>query len=83
MSLLAYFDSVKESKGFSLIALIDPDGKTEEQIIQILTNVNQSSFDAIFIGGSTLNPSDFIKGVDIISSNTDLKIIIFRCSACS
>tara|TARA_Y100001970_G_scaffold202766_1_gene246854 strand:- start:121 stop:861 length:741 start_codon:yes stop_codon:yes gene_type:complete len=80
MNLISFFDSVEKSRGFVLIALIDPDKKTMQDLMRIVDNVNNSNFDAIFVGGSTLSESDFKKAIDLIKHNTNLKVIIFPSS---
>ena len=68
----------QKSKDFCLFALIDPDEKNNNRIDIILDNVHKNEFDAILLGGSTINNDiSYKNNVAYIKSNTNLPIILF------
>tara|TARA_B100002052_G_scaffold233932_2_gene217061 strand:+ start:14080 stop:14817 length:738 start_codon:yes stop_codon:yes gene_type:complete len=58
-------------------ALIDPDLKNDSKLDKILNNINQSEFDAILVGGSSIEDNKFEDRVKYIKSSTDLSVILF------
>ena len=58
-------------------ALIDPDLKNDSKLDRILNNINQSEFDAILVGGSSIEDNKFEDRVKYIKSSTDLTVILF------
>ena len=58
-------------------ALIDPDLKNDSKLDRILNNINQSEFDAILVGGSSIEDNKFEDRVKYIKSSTDLSVILF------
>tara|TARA_Y100000996_G_scaffold346772_1_gene284992 strand:- start:1534 stop:2271 length:738 start_codon:yes stop_codon:yes gene_type:complete len=58
-------------------ALIDPDLKNDSKLDRILNNINQSEFDAILVGGSSIEDNKFEDRVKHIKSSTDLSVILF------
>ena len=76
-----FLDNASKDKGFSLIALIDPDKKNDSKLDKILSKIQKSRFNAIFIGGSKIADNHFSKRVKYIKSKTNLPIILFPGSS--
>ena len=74
-------DNAIKNNGFALIALIDPDKKNDSKLDNILSVINKSHFDAIFIGGSKIVDNQFSKRVRYIKSKTALPLILFPGSS--
>ena len=81
MSILNYLNARKASNGFCLLALIDPDKKNDSKIDIILSKINNSSFDGILIGGSSIKDDLLEKRINYIRSNTKLPLISFPGSS--
>ena len=81
MSILNYLNDRKSSNGFGLLALIDPDKKNDSKLDNILFKINNSSFDAILIGGSSIEDELLEKRIAYIASNTKLPLISFPGSS--
>ena len=74
------FKSLEDKRnelGTLSLALIDPDLKNDDKLDRILQNINRSEFDAILVGGSSIEDDKFEDRVKHIKSSTDLSIIIF------
>ena len=69
------------SNGFCCLALIDPDIKNENKLDQILSNINNSNFSGILVGGSLIMDDKFDVRVKYIYENTDLPVFIFPGSS--
>ena len=79
-----YFDTLQnivKSNGFGLIALIDPDKKNDLKLEKILSTINESSFNAIFIGGSRIEDNLYEKRLEYIKTKTSLPLILFPGSS--
>ena len=61
MSIFRKLESISNSKGFCLFALIDPDKKNDLKLNSIIKLINKSSFDAILIGGSATRLKKILK----------------------
>ena len=59
------------------LALIDPDLKNDNNLDRIVENINKSEFDAILVGGSSIEDDKFEDRIKFIKSSTDLSVIIF------
>ena len=81
MSIFNYLNQKKIDNGFCLLALIDPDKKNDSKLDVILSKINNSSFDAILIGGSKIEDDLLEKRIDYIKSNTKLPLISFPGSS--
>ena len=81
MSILNYLNERKTSNGFCLLALIDPDKKNDSRLDNILIRINNSSFDAILIGGSSIEDNLLEERINYIKSNTELPLISFPGSS--
>lgn len=74
------FEDLEQKKnkfGTLSFALIDPDLKNDNNLDIILDNINKSEFDAILVGGSSIEDDKFKDRVKYIKSSTDLSIILF------
>ena len=74
------FKNLEEKRrriGTLSLALIDPDLKNDNNLGRILENINKSEFDAILVGGSSIQDNKFGERIKIIKSSTDLPVIIF------
>lgn len=67
----------KKELGTLSLALIDPDLKNDKNLKQILDNINRSEFDAILVGGSSIEDDKFEDRIKYIKSSTDLPLILF------
>jgi len=81
MLLLSAFEKTKNNNDFILAALIDPDKKNDSKLDAILSTVNTSSFDVIFIGGSDIEDDLIENRIKYIKSNTTLPLISFPGSS--
>ena len=63
------------------LALIDPDVKNEGKLDQIISNINNSNFSGILVGGSLIMDDKFEMRAKYIFENTDLPIFIFPGSS--
>jgi len=59
------------------LALIDPDLKNDNNLDRIVENINKSEFDAILVGGSSIEDDKFEDRIKFIKTSTDLSVIIF------
>ena len=59
------------------LALIDPDLKNDNKLPMMLNNINNSKFDGILVGGSSIKDNKFKERIYFIKSSTDLPVIIF------
>ena len=67
----------REKLGTLSLALIDPDLKNDNNLDRIVENINKSEFDAILVGGSSIEDDKFEDRIKYIKSSTDLYVIIF------
>ena len=81
MSIFNYLNQRKTDNGFCLLALIDPDKKNDSKLDVILSKINNSSFDAILIGGSQIEDDLLEQRIDYIKSHTTLPLISFPGSS--
>ena len=81
MTLFEEIISISEEKGCLAFALIDPDGKSQMQIRDIVEKINKSNFDAILVGGSIVNRTVIAPTIKTIKKSTELKVIIFPGSS--
>ena len=81
MNIYHTLETIRKKRGAVAVALIDPDAKYDKDLLQIIELVNQSDFDAIFVGGSLISDNEFDNRIKIISKNTILPVIIFPGSS--
>ena len=81
MKIFNTLEAIRKLRGAVAIALIDPDRKNDIILLEMLGLVNESDFDAVFVGGSLISDNDFESRVTTIKQNTDLPIIIFPGSS--
>ena len=81
MSIFNYLNKRKTNNGFCLLALIDPDKKNDSRLDVILSKINNSSFDAILIGGSKIEDDLLEERINYIKSHTKLPLITFPGSS--
>ena len=81
MSIFNYLNQRKTDNGFCLLALIDPDKKNDSRLDIILSRINDTSFDAILVGGSRIEDDLLEQRIDYIKSNTKLPLISFPGSS--
>ena len=74
-------EEIRTERGAVAIALLDPDSKNDNGLKKMVKLVNDSDFDAIFIGGSLISDNEFESRIKIVKQNTDLPIIIFPGSS--
>ena len=64
-----------------LLALVDPDKKNDIRLKQMIEQINNSSFNAILIGGSSIEDNLFERRVKLIKSLSKLPLISFPGSS--
>lgn len=70
-------ENIRQHRGAIAAALIDPDKKHSKKIPKMIELINNTDFDVIFVGGSTMEDEKFKTRLKIIKNSTDLPIIIF------
>ena len=63
------------------LALIDPDSKNDDKIDIIMESVNLSGFDAVLVGGSSLDDNSYHNRIQRIKNLTEKPVILFPGSA--
>ncbi len=81
MSVFQTLESIRKDKGCVAVALIDPDKKNDSALSNIVSLVNDSGFDVIFVGGSLISDNAFESRIQLIKENTDLPVVIFPGSS--
>ena len=81
MSTFLKLENIRVDRGAVAIALLDPDIKNDNALLKMLQLVNESDFDAIFIGGSLISDNDFESRLEEVTKNTELPVIIFPGSS--
>ena len=81
LSTFSKLEKIRAVRGAVVIALLDPDKKNDNGLLKMLQLVNESDFDAIFIGGSLISDNEFESRVEEVTNNTDLPVIIFPGSS--
>ena len=81
MKIYSKLESIRIKRGAVAIALIDPDTKNDDGLKKMVQLVNDSDFDAIFVGGSLISDNEFESRIKTVKDNTDLPIIIFPGSS--
>ena len=81
MSKFSLIESIRKKNGHVLFALIDPDFKNDKILNQILDKINNSEFNAILVGGSSISDDKLISRLIHIKNNTKLPIILFPGSS--
>ena len=77
MNTYLKLEETRQRRGAVAIALLDPDYKNGECMQKMVQLVNESDFDAIFVGGSLITDNKFESRVENVKNNTDLPVIIF------
>ena len=76
MSIFKKLEDVRKDRGALAVALIDPDTKYNDKILPMINLINESDFDIIFVGGSSISDNDFNKRLSLIKKQTSqLKIL--------
>ena len=81
MKIYSKLESIRSKRGAVAIALLDPDAKNDDGLKKMVQLVNDSDFDAIFIGGSLISDNEFESRIKTVKDNTNLPIIIFPGSS--
>ena len=81
MTIFNKLEKIRKNRGSVAIALIDPDSKYHNKIKSMISLINKSDFDAIFVGGSRISDDDFNLRLKIIKDHTTLPVIIFPGSS--
>ena len=81
MTIFKKLERIRKKRGSVAIALIDPDFKYHKKIKTMISLINKSDFDAIFVGGSRISDDEFNVRLKIIKNNTKLPVIIFPGSS--
>jgi phosphoglycerol geranylgeranyltransferase len=63
--------------GKKIAVLIDPDKPTDEQIIQIATNSQESGVDFFFVGGSLLTNDNLDSCIKLLKKHAQIPVILF------
>ena len=81
MNIYKLLEETRLKRGAVAVALLDPDIKNDNVLMEMVQLINASDFDAIFIGGSLISDNEFESRINIVRQNTDLPIIIFPGSS--
>ncbi len=81
MNTFLKLEKIRAERGAVAIALLDPDIKNDNALLDMLQLVNESDFDAIFIGGSLISDNEFESRLEEVTKNTELPVIIFPGSS--
>ena len=81
MKIYSKLESIRLKRGAVAIALLDPDAKNDDGLKKMVQLVNDTDFDAIFVGGSLISDNEFESRIKTVKDNTDLPIIIFPGSS--
>jgi putative glycerol-1-phosphate prenyltransferase len=81
LSTFSILEKIRINRGAVAIALLDPDIKNDNGLIKMVHLVNESDFDAIFIGGSLISDNEFESRLEEVVKNTYLPFIIFPGSS--
>ncbi len=74
-------ENIRQKRGAVAVALLDPDYKNDNLFCTMLELINDSDFDAIFIGGSLISDNNFESRTEYVKNNTELPVIIFPGSS--
>ena len=74
-------NTIRITKGYAKLALIDPDLKNDPIINNIIKSIHDSDFDAILIGGSSVHKDGYESRINLIKNSTSLPIMLFPGSA--
>ncbi len=66
-----------ESISFGCLALIDPDKKNDEILLELVKSIDKSNFSAVLVGGSSIDDNSFNFRLQIIKKHTSKPIILF------
>ena len=81
MKIYSKLELIRLKRGAVAIALLDPDAKNDDGLKKMVQLVNDSDFDAIFVGGSLISDNEFESRIKTVKNNSDLPIIIFPGSS--
>ena len=81
MKIYSKLELIRLKRGAVAIALLDPDAKNDDGLKKMVQLVNDSDFDAIFVGGSLISDNEFESRIKIVKEHSDLPIIIFPGSS--
>ena len=81
MKIYSKLELIRLKRGAVAIALLDPDAKNDDGLKKMVQLVNDSDFDAIFVGGSLISDNEFESRIKTVKDNTDIPIIIFPGSS--
>ncbi len=81
MNTYQKLEIIRKKRGAVAVALLDPDYKNNNLFNSMLQIINESDFDAIFIGGSLISDNNFESRVEYVKNNTKLPVIIFPGSS--
>jgi len=77
MNIYDYLLKIILDKGAAYVVLIDPDKKNNNEIESNVSIANESGVDALFVGGSLMMDSDYIKRVKRIKNFSKIPVIFF------
>ena len=74
-------EQLRKNKGYAIFALIDPDKKNDPYLKPIIKTINKGDFDAILVGGSSIEDDKIKDRIQYIKDNTKLPLILFPGSS--
>ena len=80
MSVFNHIKSIIDERGAAYVVLLDPDRKNESTIESRVALANDSSVDALFVGGSLMMDSNYNERVQRIKEASDIPVIFFSGS---
>ena len=81
MSVYEQLEKIRKHRGTVALALLDPDTKNDNDLLNMVKLVNESDFDAILVGGSLIMDNQFDERIAKIKVNSELPLIIFPGSS--
>lgn len=77
LEILKQIIKAKEEGKKQIAVLIDPDKLNTEELTSLLSKINKSPINYIFVGGSLLSSDQMDEYITLIKQNSDLPTIIF------
>ena len=72
MNNISILENVRSPNASAAIALIDPDKKNDSKLVDMLDRINNSGFDAIFVGGSIMMDESYHDRIRLIKNSSKL-----------
>ena len=74
-------NNIRIKKGFAKLALIDPDTKNDLILNNLIQTINDSDFDGVLVGGSSVDANGYENRIKNIKDSLSLPIMLFPGSS--